>query len=295
MLIGLIAITIIIDLAYTHILLRPLGKIVQTRLLHRKFPFKEPLAPAKTSTSDFKYLDASLISLMQKIHLAFEKEREFTSNASHELMTPISVLQSKIENMMVDDEVSEAQQDELAGLMKTVDRLKKIVHALLYISRIDNEQFANSEVISLHNLAEEVIEELRPRLENKSIQFANRLSEKIRVKHVNRDLVFQLLYNLINNAIRYNKENGSITVGDRSDVNTYTFFVRDTGKGILPDELGSIFNRFKKSGYTHEEGFGLGLAIVKSIVSFHGFEITVASEYGQATEFRVSIPGTLVI
>lgn len=294
MLIGLIVISILVDLAYTHILLRPLAKIVRTKLVNRKFPFREPLKPIKTSTTDFKYLDASLISLMEKIHVAFEKEREFTSNASHELMTPISILQTKIENMMLDENTSDDQQDELSGLMKTVDRLKKIVHSLLYISRIENDQFAKSDTVSIFDLSAEVIEELSPRLENKSIRITNDISSTIKLKQVNKDLLFQLLYNLVNNAIRYNKENGAIHLSDKYSKGTYTLIIRDTGIGIQREEINHIFNRFKKSEYNREDGFGLGLAIVKSIVLFHGFDIQVSSDYGHGSVFSIIIPREFV-
>jgi signal transduction histidine kinase len=294
-LIGLIVISILVDLAYTHVLLRPLTKIVRTKLLNRKFPFKEPLSPIKTSTTDFKFLDDSLISLMEKIHEAFDKEREFTSNASHELMTPISILQTNIENMMMEENISEDLQERISGMMKTVNRLKKIVHSLLYISRIENDQFAKSDTVNIYELISEVMEELSPRLETKSIHFKNDISPKLKVKQVNRDLIFQLLYNLINNAIRYNKENGSIILSYHyAPGEPYILFIKDTGNGIRQEDLSTIFNRFKKSGKANGEGYGLGLSIVKSIILFHGFEINVSSDYGKGTIFSVIIPSEMI-
>jgi len=294
-LIGLIVISIVMDLIYTHVLLRPLAKIVRTKLLNRKFPFKEPLTPIKTSTIDFKFLDDSLISLMGKIHEAFDKEREFTSNASHELMTPISILQTNIENMMMEEGISEDLQERILGMMKTVNRLKKIVHSLLYISRIENDQFAKSDTVNFYELTSEVMEELSPRLETKSIHFKNDISPKLNVKQVNRDLIFQLLYNLINNAIRYNKENGSIHLSDHyTPGGTYSLFIKDTGTGIRQEDLATIFNRFKKSGKANGEGYGLGLSIVKSIILFHDFEIKVSSDYEKSTVFSIAIPGEMI-
>lgn len=294
-LIGLIVFSILIDLIYTHALLRPLSKITHTKLLDQKFPFKEPLSPIKTSTTDFKFLDNSLISLMGKIHEAFDKEREFTSNASHELMTPISILQTNIENMMMMDGVSEDHQEKLSSMMKTINRLKKIVHSLLYISRIENDQFAKIDRVNIHKLTSEIMEELSPRLEIKSIHFVNDISLKVNLKQVNRDLLFQLLYNLINNAIRYNKENGSIRLSDYFVINEpYILFIKDTGIGIKQEELGSIFNRFKKSGKADGEGYGLGLSIVKSIIMFHDFDIKVTSSYGEGTVFSIVIPAEMV-
>jgi len=293
-LMALISVSIVIDLIYTHILLRPLKKIVQTKLLNRKFPFKEHLAPIKTSTTDFKFLDSSIISLIEKIHEAFEKEREFTSNASHELMTPISILQTNVENMMMEENITEEEQEKISSMMKTVNRLKKIVHSLLYISRIENDQFAKSDTVNIRQLSTEIMEELSIRLETKSLHFTNSVSPRIHVKNVNRDLFFQLLYNLVNNAIRYNKENGTIHLTDHYQPGqAYILEIKDSGIGIKNDELASIFNRFK-SAKDKTEGYGLGLSIVKSIVSFLGFEIKVTSAYGEGSIFSIIIPSEMI-
>lgn len=293
-LLALIFVSIVIDLVYTNVLLRPLKKIVQTKLLNKRFPFKEHLSPVKTSTTDFKFLDQSLIDLMEKIHEAFEKEREFTSNASHELMTPISILQTNVENMMMEENISEEQQEKISSMMKTVNRLKKIVHSLLYISRIENDQFAKSETVNIYQLTAEIMEELSVRMETKSLYFTNQISSNINVKNVNHDLFFQLLYNLINNAIRYNKENGSIYLRDRYEAGqSYMLEIKDTGIGIKQEEVSLIFNRFK-SGKDKSEGFGLGLSIVKTIISFLGFEIKVASDFGKGTVFTIIIPQDMI-
>jgi signal transduction histidine kinase len=293
-LIALIFLSIVIDLVYTRVLLRPLKKIVQTKLLNRRFPFKEHLSPVKTSTTDFQFLDQSLMNLMEKIHEAFEKEREFTSNASHELMTPISILQTNVENMMMEENISEEQQEKISSMMKTVNRLKKIVHSLLYISRIENDQFGKKDTVNLYKISTEIMEELSIRLETKSLHFTNKISARINVNNVNYDLFFQLLYNLINNAIRYNKENGSIHLSDRYVAGgPYVLHIKDTGIGIRHEELSSIFNRFK-SGKDKTEGYGLGLSIVKTIISFLGLEIKVESQYGKGTDFTIIFPHDMI-
>ena len=295
-LIGLITLSIAVDLIYTHSLIKPLGKIVRTKLLNRKFPFKDALSPVKTSTSDFQYLDNSLISLMEKIHEAFDKEREFTSNASHELMTPISILQTNIENMMVDEDISESQQDKISAMMKTLNRLKKIVQSLLYISRIENEQFVKTDSVNTRQLVSEVMEELGHRLEIKSIQFSNTVSSGTNLNRVNHDLIFQLFYNLINNAIRYNKEAGTITIADHYQPGQpYRIFIRDTGIGIREEDLATIFNRFKKSGQKDGDGYGLGLSIVKSILLYHEADIKVSSGFGKGSVFTIIFPAGMAI
>lgn len=294
-LIGLITLSILIDLLYTNILLRPLSAIVKTKLLNRKFPFKEPMIEVKTSTSDFKSLDNALLSLMEKIHEAFDKEREFTSNASHELMTPVGILQNHLENLLLQEDLPEAAQEKVMGMMKTLNRLKKIVQALLYISRIENEQFARSETVEVQELVNEVATELEPRIEARNIHYAASLQPGVWLKGVNHDLLFQLLYNLINNAIRYNTEGGQIILSDSFKTDTgYTLTVRDTGIGIKDQDLVTIFNRFKKSAGTGEEGYGLGLSIVQSIVQYHQATISVHSVPGEGTSFRIHFPSELV-
>jgi two-component system sensor histidine kinase ArlS len=290
-LIALILVTILVDLLYTRLVLRPLGIIIRTRLVNRRFPFKEHLPPIKTTTTDFKYLDNTLIELMGKITEAFDKEREFTSNASHELMTPISILQNKIENLMVDSDMNEELQQKIMGMMKTLNRLKKIVHSLLLISRIENDQFARTDKIDIKTIIEEVMEDLGHRAEGRGLQLKMDLPPGIIVAHMNHDLIFQLFYNIINNAIRYNKDDGAITITARQTVGaSWAVDIKDTGVGIPPEELGTIFNRFKRSNRLEGEGYGLGLSIVRSIAQYHNIRIDVSSDAGKGTLFSVVFP-----
>lgn len=290
-LISLIFITMLIDLVFTRFLIKPLGLIINTKLLNPKFPFNEHSVRIKTSTLDFKYLDESLILLMDQINEAFEKEREFTANASHELMTPISILQNKIENLMGDADVNERIQQRLNEMMKTLNRLKKIVNSLLLISRIENEQFSKLALINPKELLEEVMDEISHRLEKKTIRFKMNISADVTINNLNRDLLFQLLYNLINNAIKYNTEQGSILITDKYiDGTSYSILIQDTGIGIPEEELGLIFNRFKKSNLSESGGYGLGLSIVKSIANYHKIELKVESKVNEGTTFTIIFP-----
>jgi two-component system sensor histidine kinase ArlS len=290
-LMGLLALTLIIDLVFTRILIRPLGKIIETKLINRKFPFKNHARPIKTSTQDFKYLDESLMLLMDQINIDFEKEREFTANASHELMTPISILQNKMENLLADEEVTEELAPKIVGMMKTLDRLKKISSSLLLISRIDNEQFVKKEALSPRDLINEIMEEISHRLEEKNIRIYLNVSEKAVIKTVNKDLLFQMFYNLIHNAIKFNKVDGSIVIEDRHLKNgAYEITVENTGRGISKEHLPLIFNRFRKTNGDGNVGYGLGLAIVKSIALYHHIDLSAKSEVGKSTSFSMKFP-----
>lgn len=290
-LMGLIALTIVIDLIFTRVLIRPLGKIIESKLLNRKFPFKDQSEPVKTTTQDFKYLDESLISLMDQINVDFEKEREFTANASHELMTPISILQNKMENLLADDQITEDVAMRIVGMMKTLDRLKKISSSLLFISRIENDQFVKLASVKLLDLLEDIKEEISHRLEDKDLTFIIDVKDKVTLKNVNHDLLFQLFYNLINNAIKYNVEGGSVTVTDAvNKQGDYQVFIKDTGIGIASEDIDFIFDRFRKANLSENVGYGLGLSIVKSIAVYHSIDIKVASTVKQGSTFTITFP-----
>lgn len=294
-LIGLIIFTLIADLVFTRFLLKPLGEIIRTKLINRKFPFRDNIPAVKTSTSDFRYLDSSLILLMDQIHDAFEKEREFTANASHELMTPISILQNKIENLMDDSDVDEVLQQRLVEMQRTLNRLKKIVRSLLLISRIDNEQFARSESWNAKELFTSVIEEISHRMEERQIIMKLDLDSGTEWRNVNRDLIFQLMYNLINNSIKYNKDQGSIRVSEvKAAGQPYRLIIEDTGIGIPENDLPAIFNRFRKANPGEGGGYGLGLSIVKSIAEYHQISISVDSELGKGTRFTLTFPNQII-
>jgi signal transduction histidine kinase len=205
-------------------------------------------------------------------------------------MTPISILQNKIENLMEDEEVSDSMQQRFTEMMRTLSRLKKIVNSLLLISRIENEQFAKSDVVEVKSIAEEIRDEISHRLEDQDISFELKFEHPVSIRHVNHDLLFQLFYNLVNNAIRYNKHHGSIVMGDEYKNGVYSVFVKDTGIGIPREEIPTIFNRFKKANLSQTGGYGLGLSIVKSIANYHRITLEVASVVNNGTTFKAIFP-----
>lgn len=290
-LLPLALVILLIQIVYNRYLLKPLGYIIRSRLLKANFPFNQQAGRLKSSTHDFLYLDESISRLMQQINYAFEKEREFSSNASHELMTPISILQSKIENLVEDENLTVEQYKKLEATMHIIRRLKKIVNALLLISRVDNNQFADKDILTVSEIVEQVVEELQHRIEQKEIILDIQLAP-ISVKNINRDLLFQLFYNIINNAIKFNKPGGGIQITDQQlSHKSYTVFIEDSGIGIDEQQLGEIFYRFKK-GTARVEGYGLGLAIVDSIARHEGIVLNVESQKGKGTRFGITFGET---
>lgn len=294
-LLGMILLTILADQVYSTYVLRPLGMIIKTKLIGHKFPHHTPYKKVRTTTSDFEYLDISIHKMIQTIENTFQKEREFISNASHELMTPISILQSKIENMFEREDIVDDTKVRLLEMQKILNRLKSITKTLLLISQIENDQFLKEDDILLSELIHEVYDEISIRLQEKNISCEIDIPGDWKLIHVNKFLLFNLFFNLINNAIKYNKEGGSIRIQGSAVNKIFVVEIIDTGIGISPEQLPHIFNRFKKfSQSLQQDSFGLGLPIVKSIAGFHRVKIEVSSEPGVGSTFKLILPGDLV-
>jgi len=294
-LLGMVLLTILADQVYSTYVLRPLGLIIKTKLIGHKFPNHTPYKKVKTSTTDFEYLDISIHKMIQTIENTFQKEREFISNASHELMTPISILQSKIENMFEQEDISDETKVRLIEMQKILNRLKSITKTLLLISQIENEQFLKEDKLSLSELIHEVHEEISIRLQEKEISCEINIPAEWELIHVNKFLLFNLFFNLVNNSIKYNKKQGGIKITGYADNKVFVVEVADTGIGISADKIPHIFNRFKKfSQSLQQDSFGLGLPIVKSIADFHHIRIEVSSEPGIGTTFKLIFPQDII-
>ena len=294
-LLGMILLTILADQVYSTYVLRPLGLIIKTKLIGHKFPHHTPYKKVRTTTYDFEYLDISIHKMIQTIENTFQKEREFISNASHELMTPISILQSKIENMFEREDIVDEVKVRLLEMQKILNRLKSITKTLLLISQIENDQFLKEDKIPLSELINEVHEEISIRLQEKNIDFNINVPPEWNLVHANKFLLFNLFFNLINNAIKYNKEGGEIKIIGFNGNKNFVVEISDTGIGISPEQLPHIFNRFKKfSQSLQQDSFGLGLPIVKSIAGFHRIKIEVSSEPGVGSTFKLIFPADLI-
>lgn len=294
-LLGMVCLTILADFFYSNYVLKPLDKIIKTKLIGHKFPNFGVYKKVRTTTSDFQYLDESIHLMIRTIENAFQKEREFISNASHELMTPISILQSKIENMFDRDDVSDDVKVRLLEMQKILNRLKTITKTLLLISQIENEQFIKDDSITAAGLLQEVYDEITIRLQEKDITLNISVPPDIVLKDINKFLMFNLFFNLINNAIKYNKESGTITITGYLLDDTLVMEIIDTGIGIAEEQLPLIFNRFKKLKQSlQQESFGLGLPIVKSIADFHHIQINVSSQLNVGSKFKLIFPADII-
>ncbi len=288
--------TVLTDAAFAHHLLRPLRELLTRKLRGIRSPAEFSFAALPTSTADFKQLDASLNSLMRQLQAAFEKEREFMSNVSHELLTPASILESRFENMLQDPTLPAAHAHQIVESQRTLYRLRNTVRTLLLIANIEKENYLRQERVSLTRTVREAAEELDDRRAARDLTLEIDLQPDFILPQANATLLHTLLRNLLANAIKYNREGGGIRVRGwplppfpaATTAAGYQLRVEDTGPGIAAEHLPYLFDRFRRfqqAGPGAPEGYGLGLPIAQTIATFHGATLGVESVVGQGTAF----------
>ena len=286
----ILLITFLADTFYIEYLLKPFYKIIDTKIRRVNEPEAFDHTPIKARSRDFRELDFVLNQMMDRIAELFKKEKQFISNVSHELLTPIALLKSKFENLLQNESLDDNAFDKIAGALKTLDMLKKIINNLLLISRIENNQYEAIEHINFHEIVDDLHEDLQDRIEDREIKFLNKMQHHY-VFTGNKTLIHILIYNLVTNAIKYNKPQGSITITDGFNQPNYFISITDSGVGMNDSQIEQIFNRFARIS-SDQDGQGLGLAIAESIASFHHIEIKVTSVVNEGTTFTLLFPET---
>lgn len=281
-----------IDIGYGRLLLIPFYKIVNQKLQDVQHPTTFKTLPVKTNTYEFSYLDRSIDEMMTKVKDAFEIERQFITNVSHELLTPISILQTRCENILADPAVAPDIAIKMVDSLKTLTRLSRIVKALLYISKIENMQYLKEENVMLKSLMKDVLDEIEERIASKNIKVHQQWNTDFEVRNCNRSLLQTMLFNIISNAVKYNKENGEIFIIGREEDRKYILTIKDTGVGIANEHIAYVFDRFKRFRPEDGASFGLGLPIVRTIADFHDLQITVSSDLNSGSTFNIIFPFT---
>lgn len=287
MMLAVILISLFIDIAFTRVLLKPLNNIISKKLLPVPSPSSFNFTPIPSSTAEFNQLDQRINEMMNKLKDTFQIEKEFISNVSHELQTPISIIQNRLENIINEENVSDELMIKLSDSQRTLNRMSRIIKALLLISKIENDQYLKQDTIGAIELMDEVLEEIEERLTEKNITLHKYFYEDYTITQCNRTLLFTMTTNLINNAIKYNKEGGSIDIYTRFKEGRFQIEIKDSGIGIDKTDITGIFDRFKRLNKNKADGYGLGLPLVKTIAGFHKIEILVDSTPNLGTEFTL--------
>ncbi len=236
-------------------------------------------------------LAATFDSMLARLENAFQRERQFTADASHELRTPLSAMQTIIGSTLAQPRAPAAYEQALRDLNHEAKQMRTLTEGLLHLARNNApQQLAKFEPIDLALLLSDVVESLCPLAEEKGLALIDQVPDKALPLHGDSDGLIRLFVNLLDNAIKYT-EQGVITVTATARANQLlTVNICDTGRGIAPEHLSHIFDRFYRVDASRStSGIGLGLAIAREIAQAHGGDITVESQLGQGTTFTVQL------
>lgn len=232
--------------------------------------------------------------MLDQLETAFKTERQFTSDASHELRTPVSVILAHAEYSLTQKDNPVEMAESLAVIRQQAEKMNALISSLLLLARADHHaERLEFEVVNLSEIAEMVVEEIGVAAEARAITVYAEIAPGLSL-FADQTSLMRLLLNLLQNAVCYGRENGWVKLSLRPVEGGVSGTVEDNGIGIAPEHKAQIWKRFYQvdpARKTMENcGTGLGLPIVKWIIERHGGEITVESQLGRGTIFRFFLP-----
>lgn len=273
--------------------IRPIVSMTRTAQSISAQNLKERIDLKDTDT-ELGQLATVLNGAFDRLEMAFERQSRFTADASHELRTPLSVVLAHTELALSRERSGEEYRATLETCQRASIRMKSLVEGLLMLARFDSgEPALESTEFDLSHATQECVELLQPLAAVRAIQLESDLpATRIRA---DRGRISQVITNLLTNAIRYNRDGGTVRISLAGGSEGAVMRVADTGVGIDRQELNNIFDRFyriDKARSRVDGGSGLGLSICKTIVEAHGGTIHVTSEPGVGSTFEVRLPGS---
>lgn len=233
---------------------------------HYQLTKQRPIQLAGSGISEFDLLNHRLTAMTEKAQKDYTVVKEFSANAAHEMQTPLAVIQTNTEALMQDEQLLQQHNHAIQTIEQSVRRLTRLNQALLLLARIENRQFILNEAIQLDEIVKEKTEELAELMASQKITVNSKI-EPVSVSF-NRHLAEVMVSNLLNNAIRYNKEGGTILI----ELTPKHFTISNTS--VLPPlESGKISHRFYRHPDTRPDGNGLGLSIVNQVCEMAGYRL----------------------
>ncbi len=269
----------------------PVNNIVRTAndISHQKDITRRIEIGPNATEDELHHLSVTLNKMLDKIENLVMQEKQFTSDASHELRTPISVILAQGEYLL--DIAKDEKEKELAQTI--VDKSKQIsglVSSLLLLARIDqHRQKFNKEKVDLGVIVDIAIEGVQNIASQKSVSVSSEVPEGTIVE-ADEALLLSAITNLVNNGVKYSNESGEVKVTASKIGNRTQIIVSDNGKGISEEHIDKIWTRFYRVDDVRNDEYGssgLGLSMVKSIIELHGGSIDVESSLGKGTKFKI--------
>lgn len=283
---------LVIAMVLTQILIRPFDRISRAINEIKDDHIDEPISvPDYLET---EHIVDAFNSLIRRMKIVDNSRQEFVANVSHELKTPITSMKVLADSLLGQQDVPvQLYREFLVDIAEEIDREDKTINDLLALVKMDKTAAKlNISVVNMNNLAEIILKRLRPIARKNDIE-VNLVSAREVLAEVDEVKMSLILTNLVENAIKYNKEHGEVTVTLDADHQFFTVEVADTGIGIPEDAMLQIYERFYRVDKSHSReigGTGLGLAITKSAIRLHRGTIRAESKLGEGTRFLVKMP-----
>jgi heavy metal sensor kinase len=235
-------------------------------------------------------LASVLNEMLDRLERSFTMVRQFSADAAHELRTPLTILKGEIEVALRGTPSPEEYRRILSSCLEEVDRLTALVEDLLLLARADAGGVPLGDTVNLTGVIADATAALHPLAERARVTLRVNPAAPATVRG-NDAMLFRALFNLTENAIKYCSDGGEVTTELTQHNGHVLITVRDTGPGIAAADLARVFDRFYRGDPARTRGgAGLGLALTKSIVELHGGRISVESEPGTGSAFRITLP-----
>lgn len=245
----------------------------------------------KGLAAEIKPLAVDFNTMMGRLEASFTRQKQFLSDASHELRTPTSIIKSFCDVILGRTRSADDYREAFRKISETVNRMCGIINRILVISRLDSKEmrFSPSKV-DLNETLKDVVRLIEPMAAGKGVRIT--LERGNVTVSGDREGLTEVFTNMVENAVKYNKQGGSVHITVSGEADTAIVTVRDTGIGMAAGETKKIFDRFYRIDESRSQtiGSGLGLSIVRSIVESHGGSIDVKSEPGTGSEFTIRLP-----
>ncbi len=270
--------------------LNPIKKITETASqissgddLHKRINIKSNAPEVRNLTDTFN-------NMFIKLNESFDMQKQFISDASHELRTPMSVIMAQCDYSLSEEQTNQEYIDAIKMIKKQGRNMSNIIDGILELSRIENNSDRyKKEVLDFSEAVKLICFDMKL-IREKNIELNYEVEDEIKING-DRALISRLLTNLISNSYRYGNENGYINVKLKKEDSSAVLSVEDNGVGIAQNDIDKIFDRFYQADSSRgSSGNGLGLSMVKDIAKWHGGTVSVESELNKGSKFIVKIP-----